>query len=540
MMVLKASLVDSKHEGSIAQLVMEKHESVGWAEALEVSTKWWDTYRPATTVNSTWISLNQALVPPFALTLHDGKIRAIYGIRFRVSNRAVGLMGDRLTVGQMILQPQMFQSAGSMADQTKHLNKLTFNPPPLDIAIEALAGGAAVVEPLAEDAGTAVTVPALLVVHPKIGALFVDGLLPLGALMTACTIRTAVPEAPVASKLLIDFCLAAATADSTSTAQSELSVLRANPATWVRLEPHSEDGLPEWYLQYLSVTLPTRVDPTPVVTAALPAAPRGDRDELVEALVHRLANPAGMADREPDGKRYPDSDLVLLHNLCGIPPEARDGDRTLSKFFREFRPFMGTARGARRFCEAFRNDNIQAAVEYPFFWDTQLLTDIRHLDFGGGDQWYTWADRFRGVSLFSWAPAEESSAHTSARDKALAYEDTEAMHSPSERQAMSKMGGLMPPPPLDRQRLWNWVDHFRSMLIILFEDECPLLKPLTTIRQLLYNAPLFGTWGRKNFANLTWRIHQGIRHFFTTVGALSPIVRVANDLMAMHPFAEDC
>jgi len=123
--------------------------------------------------------------------------------------------------------------------------------------------------------------------------------------------------------------------------------------------------------------------------------------------------------------------------------------------------------------------------------------------------------------------------------EALAGEDTEAMHSPNERQAMSKMGGLMPPPPLDRQRLWNWVDHFRSMLLIMFEDECPLLKPLTTIRQLLYNAPLFGTWGRKNFANLTWRIHQGIRHFFTTVGALSPIVRVANDLMAMHPFAED-
>ena len=296
MMVLKASLVNSKDEGSIARLVMEKHESVGWAEALEVST----TYRPATTANSTWISLNQALVPPYALTLHDGKIRAIYGIRFRVSNRAVGLMGDRLTVGQMILQPQMFQSAGSMADQTKHLNKLTFNPPPLDTAIEALAGGAAVVEPLAEDAGTAVTVPALLVVHPKIGALFVDGLLPLGALITARTIRTAVPEAPVASKLLIDFCLAAATADSTSMAQSELSVLGANPATWVGLEPHSEDGLPEWYLQYLSVTLLTRVNPTPVVTAALPAAPRGDRDKLVEALVHRLANPAGMADREPD------------------------------------------------------------------------------------------------------------------------------------------------------------------------------------------------------------------------------------------------
>ena len=97
-------------------------------------------------------------------------------------------MGDRLTVGQMTLQPQMYQSAGSMADQTKHLNKLTFNPPALDGAIEALAGGASVVEPSTEDAGSAVTVPALLVVHPKIGALFIDGLLPLGALMAARTI----------------------------------------------------------------------------------------------------------------------------------------------------------------------------------------------------------------------------------------------------------------------------------------------------------------------------------------------------------------
>ena len=81
------------------------------------------------------------------------------------------------------------------------------------------------VEPSTEDAGSAVTDPALLVVHPKIGALFIDGLLPLGALMAARPIRTAVPEAPVATELLVNFCLAAATADTTSSAQSELSVL---------------------------------------------------------------------------------------------------------------------------------------------------------------------------------------------------------------------------------------------------------------------------------------------------------------------------
>ena len=41
MMVLKASLVDSKDKDSIARLFMEKHEGDGWAEALEASVKWW-------------------------------------------------------------------------------------------------------------------------------------------------------------------------------------------------------------------------------------------------------------------------------------------------------------------------------------------------------------------------------------------------------------------------------------------------------------------------------------------------------------------
>ena len=59
MMVLKASLVDSKDEDSIACLVMEKHEGDGWAKALEVSAKWWEAFRPATTANSTWISLGR-------------------------------------------------------------------------------------------------------------------------------------------------------------------------------------------------------------------------------------------------------------------------------------------------------------------------------------------------------------------------------------------------------------------------------------------------------------------------------------------------
>ena len=56
MMVLKASMVNSKDEGSIAHLVMEEHAEVGWVEALEVSAKWWGAYHPTAMANGMWIS----------------------------------------------------------------------------------------------------------------------------------------------------------------------------------------------------------------------------------------------------------------------------------------------------------------------------------------------------------------------------------------------------------------------------------------------------------------------------------------------------
>mgnify|MGYP005864836665 FL=1 len=166
------------------------------------------------------------------------------------------------------------------------------------------------------------------------------------------------------------------------------------------------------------------------------------------------------------------------------------------------------------------------------------MTNLRHMDFGGGDQHFLWEDRYRGVSLFSWAPAEETASHTATRDRMLAYEDTEAMHSPGERQTMSKLAGTGPDPLISRQCLWNWIDHFRAMTRVIFGDTCPLITPLSSLRRMFSNDPLFGAWRKTNYANLTWRIHIGIHHFFNSAGGLQALVRVANDLTALHHFGD--
>ena len=76
------------------------------------------------------------------------------------------------------------------------------------------------------------------------------------------------------------------------------------------------------------------------------------------------------------------------------------------------------------------------------------------------------------------------------------------------------------------------------MTRVIFGDTCPLISPLPSLRRMLSKAPLFGAWRKTNYANLTWRIHIGIRHIFNLAGGLQALVRVANDLTALHHFGD--
>lgn len=540
MTVLTARLVGNKGPESVARLVLAKHAAVPWQAALDYSVQWWEGFvGGGASPTNAWQALNQSLNPANILVFHNGKIQTLYGLRFRVTTRSVALMGERRTGAVAALNPQMYQHAGSLASQSDHLNTLEFRPPPLEAAIEALAtaGDSTTIDPIMDGEDNVVKVPAILPVHPKLGALFLDGLLPHGALVTTRAIRDANPTAPAATELLTNFCLAAATTGRDSGMLLETSVLGSNRAKWTRLDPFEDQALLEYYFEYLEVTLPTPPTPQATPSPAL-ASPSGPSEELLAALMGRVTGDLARSDKDADGKKYLASDLDLLNTLCGVDPDTRDGELTISEFFRDFRPIRSQAKTSRRFVENFRLTRIETDVEYPFFWSTQMVTDLRHLDFGGGDQRFLWEDRYRGVSLFSWAPAEETASYTAARDRMLAYEDTEAMHSPGERQTMAKLSGNGPDPPVSRQRLWNWIDHFRAMTRVVFGNLCPLIGPLSSIRRMLSNAPLFGAWRVANYANLTWRIHIGIRHFFNSGGGLQALIRVANDLTALHHFGD--
>ena len=111
----------------------------------------------------------------------------------------------------------------------------------------AADAGTTMVDPFTEGEDNMVKVPAVLPVHPKVGALFLDGLLPHGALVTAAAIRDANPTAPVATRLLVDFCLAAAMAERDSSLTLDTSVLGSNRAKWNRLDPY-DDPVSTWRL----------------------------------------------------------------------------------------------------------------------------------------------------------------------------------------------------------------------------------------------------------------------------------------------------
>ena len=268
MLVLTATLLGTKSTDSVARLFSEKYADTEWELALTKSLDWWTPYDAGASAAGVWTAISIAMPATHALVLHEGKIRLVYGLRCRATARVVGLMGDRVRHGSMVVEPQMYQSGGTQNDQVKLIAKLSFKPPALADVIAAISGGADLAAQV--DTQPEITVPASLVVHPKLGCLFMDGLTPLAALLVVRQIRDASPASGPATKLLLDFCLASAVAGLDATGAATTSpVLLSDGNAWARVDPHTDVASTEWYLEYLSVTIP----PAPTVGPPNPVNP---------------------------------------------------------------------------------------------------------------------------------------------------------------------------------------------------------------------------------------------------------------------------
>jgi hypothetical protein len=223
-----------------------------------------------------------------------------------------------------------------------------------------------------------------------------------------------------------------------------------------------------------------------------------------------------------------------------VPIGKQDGEQTLPRFWIEFRPCRKNASAARLFLEHYRVTHFRGEFGYDFTFSSSLIKDLMGLNFHGGDDRCSWASRAKGVSLFSLAPASETGLVSSARDAMMSFEDTADQHTPADRLAMAALSDPDHTIPTNRSELYQWIDHARWMLDLLFSEDCPLVPLLATMIDLLKVTHRFSTFEPLTFMALLWRLHRGVRMFFTREGSIEPLRRTIKDIQQMvRPSTED-
>jgi hypothetical protein len=132
----------------------------------------------------------------------------------------------------------------------------------------------------------------------------------------------------------------------------------------------------------------------------------------------------------------------------------------------------------------FFQELVTGMIEYDFVWGTQLVKDLKSLAFGGEDAAVSYANRFRGLSIFSLAPISESNVADAVtlRQTIIQFESTEDNHGPAEASAMAKLAATWNSVPGTRHEALAWVEHVWMMTLMMFGDACEANQYLKRLR----------------------------------------------------------
>jgi hypothetical protein len=181
----------------------------------------------------------------------------------------------------------------------------------------------------------------------------------------------------------------------------------------------------------------------------------------------------------------------------------------------------------RKFCENFSRRNSPGNREsYPYTYPVEVIRSLKTLDFGGSDDLCNWADRAKGISLFSIAPTDDLHRGAMARAEMLAYENTESNHTPADAQRMAALSAMIAQIPADRLAVKRWVDHADIFLTIHLSSNLTVLVGLQRILQFLQNPNKFSHYKAANYRALIWLIHRALRSFFVD-GDVGPMDAIA-------------
>jgi hypothetical protein len=141
---------------------------------------------------------------------------------------------------------------------------------------------------------------------------------------------------------------------------------------------------------------------------------------------------AGTANRA-QARHYDWIELDYLFERIGAPKINGSftglGTESLPDFLQSLVAVRGDKANTRMFAERYRITHypIKGVQQYDFIWSTQLIKDLKSLSFSGDDLMASYANRFRGLSIFLLAPLSEvnMAAGNVIRQKMLQFEATE-------------------------------------------------------------------------------------------------------------------
>lgn len=550
----------------VAAAGLEAH-TAGYALSLtEAARTWVDVVRDLTRVADRADTVVVAtLISEYAASLHttyfltvvNGRMEVIHGLRpcFHVPGggiRVLGLMKDRIRRGTGLeIPPKLYSLTGQPGAQgTEGFHRVTAMAPEL-LAVQAtFAANAAlhvvpalpILDPLHPPVETRAfkTMP----LHPKLACLFLPGMPIRAGVNLILALQAAVP---VALRPGMDELVAFGRVAATETAVGGVSVLTSS---WRVIDHAQSPDVEEWYYALVEREVPRVPVPPPAVappaaappttgvtftagtTGGIPPDPAHAMVALVESLLV-----ATNRDREPaGGKPYPRHDLEKLFGVTGVgQPWTGLGEQFLPLTYAEIKPYRSKAATARNFLESsFRKRYPVDREIYPFNWSTELVRSVRELDFTGRDDMCNWADREKGLSIFSLAPADEFGDGVAARELMLAYESTIAHHTPADARQMAELQATVATFPSARIPVRSWVDHTTIGLTFLLGETFIALPALGDILRHLRQPSKFIGYSGLSFRALVWQIHRGLRCCFAT-NATGPLEHVAYLLEMNQP-----
>jgi len=456
-----------------------------------------------------------------------GSVQLVYGLRFchdiaGSGQRVLGLAGERSVIAGVERPPDLVTLAGNLPGQNAHFGT---NDPIRAATVEDIVAALdadpakLLMDPLAADPDNDEVNPEIvarraLVIHPKIGLLFLQPLPPSEALRLVLKIQQAVPAALQGSLApLLNFARVAVTS---TVAGGDVSALRSD---WQRQDHGLTTNLIVWYYELVGQVVIRYVpSKAPVLADNLSRSTIDTSDDKLGQALQQLANNTSvMAERKSTG--YKPHELDLLFRLCRVPLLLdRERDITdLPLFWIEFHKYRGKINDARGYIERFYQEHSTLGGLDEVLFGHQFVQDMMNHDLAGRDRMTEFKHRFRGFSPFSIGPIDFNfTAGETQRQELLRYENAKLKleetlaFSKKNDQIMQQLISL----PKNLLEFHHFMDHMHRICVTFFGDQFLPARHFERIANTCLKRQYFSRYQKINWWALLWRTHMALRQYF--------------------------